>query len=141
MQFFTMGWWSGDYDQTAADAAVSGYQAHFEQIAAQLPAHVRAIDEHLSLHDGRIRSLRLNSAAATLEIDIDGFEQLSVPVRIELRYVGVTDFRCEWDEHPPLGGPGGFGDLGYSEMHLSGDRFEHRFLFSPGSSCGLYSPI
>lgn len=49
-----------------------------------------------------------------------------------MRYDGVrTVTSCAASERG-LPGPGGYGDLGYTEVHLVGGRPEHWLLFSSG---------
>lgn len=129
MRFFTMAWWCGCQTGDAGDAG-AGYAAHLAAVRDRLPPDLLATEETVSLHDTRLRELRLLPAENTLTLGLDchaGDE------RFILTYSGVERFESHADPDVTLGGPGGYGDLGYCEVDaLPGGLFEHRLLFSTG---------
>lgn len=130
MKFFTLDWWTGDSE---ADPH-SAYAAHVASIRHLLPADLLALHERNPLHDARLRDLRLDVTAGELVLSFDAADENGgFGRRLRLAYRGVTLFRSAADPARGLGGPHGYGDLGYDEIDTAGDgTFEHRLLFSSG---------
>jgi hypothetical protein len=126
MRFFTMTWWSGD----AIRDPFPDYANHLASIRDRLPRDLLATEETVSLHDTRLRELRLSLAERTLLLELDSH---SGEERFSLCYTGVEWLESVADPKLGLGGPGGYGDLGYCEVDiLANGAFEHRLLFSTG---------
>src|SRR5262245_24988929 len=124
-----MAWWCGCQTGEAGNpsAAYAGYLA---AIRDRLPPDLLATEESVSLHDTRLRELRLLPAEGTLSLGLDSY---AGDERLTLTYTGVERFESTADPEVGLGGPDGYGDLGYCEVdELSGGTFEHRLLFSTG---------
>lgn len=127
MRFFTMAWWFGGQTGDAGDAAAD-YAAHLAAIRNRLPPDLLATQESVSLHDARLRELRLVDGTLTLGLDSHAGDE-----RLTLTYTGVERFESTSDPEVGLGGPAGYGDLGYHEVSVLPDgAFEHRLLFSTG---------
>jgi hypothetical protein len=121
-----MGWW---YGGEGDDPSVA-YAAHLDAIRDRLPSDLLATQESVSLHDTRLRDLRLVVAEQFLCVDLDSH---SGRERFTLAYDGVERFESSADPMVGLKGPAGYGDLGYSEVDvLPAGAFEHRLLFSTG---------
>ena len=129
MRFFTMAWWCGS--QTGdAGSPWAAYAAHVASVRDRLPPDLLILEESVSLHDARLRELRVMFAQGTvsLGLDSDGGGE-----RLTLIYSGVERLQSTADPEVGLGGPAGYGDLGYGEVDaLPGGAFEHRLLFSTG---------
>jgi hypothetical protein len=127
MRFFTMAWWGGDHK---GDDAMAAYAQHLAAIRDRLPPDLLATQESVSLHDSRLRELRLMAKDGSLRIALDSYRG---DERFTLVYSGVARFESFADPDVNLGGPGGYGDLGYCEVSvLPSGLFEHRLLFSTG---------
>ena len=126
LNFFTSQWWAGC--QSGDDGAtIRAFEAHARTIRDRLTPELLALQEHLSLHDANLIALsvmpEMQLAALTLKL-ADGSD-------LKLRYGGLTAFETVQSPDHALGGPGGYGDLGYDEIDvLDGGAFEHRLLFS-----------
>ena len=128
MRYYTMAWWSGD-DGGKNDRAAE-YPAHLATFRDRLPPDLLLTEESVSLHDTRLRELKLLPAQGSLSIGLDSYQG---DERFTLDYIGVTQFESTADPAVGLGGPGGYGDLGYCEVDaLKDGKFEHRLLFSTG---------
>jgi hypothetical protein len=129
MRFFTMAWWSGVQTEDDGDPATD-YAAHLSAIRELLPPDLLDTEESVSLHDTRLRQLRLLLTDGSLEL---GLESYAGDGWFTLMYGGVELFESEADPRTGLSGPSGYGDLGYCEIDvLPEGRFEHRLLFSTG---------
>lgn len=127
MRFFTMAWWCGLQRGDASDPSVP-YVAHLAAIRDRLPPDLLTTEESVSLHDARLRDLRFAERRLVL-----GFDDHDADERLTLTYLDVERFGSTSDPEVSLGGPGGYGDLGYSEVDvLPIGVFEHRLLFSTG---------
>lgn len=132
MRFFTMAWWCGVQQGRPKDPSAE-YLAHLSALRERTPPErLATLDALLSLalHDARLRRLRLEPAAGALRIEL---ESHSGEERFALSYSGVEQLVSEADPRVGLGGPPGYGDLGYDEVDLApGGAFLHRMLFSSG---------
>jgi hypothetical protein len=126
LKFFTSEWWAGCQSGDGGDA-ITAFEAHSKAIRDRLTPELLALQERVSLHDASLFSLSVmpekQMAVLTLKL-ADGSD-------LELRYAGLTAFESVQTPDQALGGPGGFGDLGYDEIDVLDDgAFEHRMLFS-----------
>jgi hypothetical protein len=129
MRFFTMAWWCGDETDEDADPAAD-YAAHLAAIRDRLTPDLLAVEELDLLHDARLRELRLVVAGQSLSLALD---TCTGDERLTFLYGGVEWFESSADPEAGLGGPAGYGVLGYWEVDiLPGGAFEHRLLFSTG---------
>jgi len=131
MQFFTMTWWQGESD----DDPFPLYDAHLATIRDQIPSQLRQLDQAdpYSLHDALLREMHFDAARAELNLLLDVEDGQLDWRRLRLTYQKVTSFQSHADPNVGLGGPHGYGHLGYTEIHLVPDgHLEHRLLFSTG---------
>jgi hypothetical protein len=129
MRFFTMAWWCGIQTGVESDPTVD-YIAHLSAIRDRLPPDLLATQEAVSLHDTRLRELRLLPNERSLSLVLESY---AGDERLTLTYAGVERFESMADPEVGLGGPAGYGDLGYCEVDVLPDgAFEHRLLFSTG---------
>lgn len=124
-----MAWWCGvQVGQSGSPAA--DYAAHLATIRERLPPDLLTTEESVSLHDCRLRELRLLTAEGSLSLGLDSY---AADERFTLVYTGVERFESSADPNVGLGSPAGYGDLGYCEVGiLPSCAFEHRLLFSTG---------
>ena len=134
MKYMTLAWWSGEVDRSTADE----YGPYFASIKGQLPPAVRRLHDDISLHDAKLRQLSVDLATETVRVQLDGYDWQPDKLpdaerQFTLTYSGVVNVTTTGDPERGLGGPHGFGDLGYDELELLGDGLiEHRMLFSTG---------
>jgi hypothetical protein len=129
VRFFTMAWWCGIQTGAGGDPS-AGYTGHLGTIRDRLPPDLLATEESVSLHDTRLRELRLSVTEAVLTLGLDSY---SGDERLALVYSGVERLESSADPEVGLGGPAGYGDLGYYEIDVLADgALEHRLLFSTG---------
>ncbi|MDX2197538.1 MAG: hypothetical protein SF069_01045 [Phycisphaerae bacterium] len=133
MRFFTFQWWSGHCEQVDV---IAEYEEHFEAVRSHLPPTAAHLHDAESLHDSRVEAFDIDMLANCVILRLTGFSRHDGHERdrrFELRYGGVSRVVFGPSPEQPLGGPGGFGDLGYDEFDLSPEhRFLHRLLFSTG---------
>jgi hypothetical protein len=129
VNFFTMAWWCGVQTGEGGDPS-SAYSAYLFTIHDRLPPDLLATQESVSLHDTRLRELEIQIAQGLLSLRLESYVG---DERFTLDYSGVERFESSADPKVGLGGPAGYGDLGYCEVAiLSSGAFEHRLLFSTG---------
>jgi hypothetical protein len=129
VRFFTMAWWCGCQTGGTTEPWAE-YEKHLALVRDRLPVELLATQESFSLHDTRLRGLKLLPAEGTLMLTIDGY---AGDERLTLIYTQVELFESTADPETGLGGSAGYGDLGYCEVDvLPGGVFEHRLLFSTG---------
>lgn len=132
MKFFKLDWWCGlqqleDYDP------VPQFQKHLSTIRDRLPEGLLALQETISLHDAKLRSLDYSNHHSSLTLQLDGDDGAGGFRQFTIRYIEVVSFKTIADPDCGLRGPHGFGDLGYDEADITTDgNFEHRLLFSTG---------
>jgi hypothetical protein len=133
MRFFTIEWWCGVQGGDDSNDPAKDYQSYLATIRERLPVGLLALQEVVSLHDGRLRLLELSPSSATLLLRIDGDDGSGGLRQFTLRYSGVSSFRSIADPAIGLPGPHGYGDWGYDEAGVTqSGEFEHRILFSSG---------
>lgn len=137
MKFFTMAWWGGtqpDADPPYPDdAPFEAYGLYLDTIVDRLPPGLLAVDQTVPLHDAKLRTLRFTPSTNTLLIEFENYYDETGKRRFCLRYNGVSAFESYADPNIGLGGPYGYGDLGYDELDITPDREAvHRLLFSSG---------
>ena len=134
VRFFTLDWWCGCQIGQAGDPRTD-YAQHLDAIRARLPADLLALQETISLHDARLRQLVVLPAAGTVQLVLESYAGRE---RYILEYLGVGRIESSADPDVGLGGPHGYGDLGYDEVDvLPSGAFEHRLLFSSGIELSL----
>lgn len=127
MRFLTMNWWAGD---DTADRGAE-YEAHLERIWDRLPSSVQELSR-IPFHDTNLTRLTLSIPARELllHMELAGTKSGS---NLLVRYRDVEQFNTTGGADEGLAGPGGYGDLGYDEVDITGaGRFIHRLLFSSG---------
>lgn len=133
MRFFTREWWCGIPGVDLVSDRARMYRSYLATIRDRLPAGLLALQESVSLHDGRLRELDLSPSHATLILRVDGDDGAGGRRRFTLRYSGLRSFQSIADPAIGLCGPHGYGDWGYDEADVMEEgRFEHRILFSSG---------
>lgn len=94
--------------------------------------------DEVNLHDARLRNLEVDVAARRLDIGLDGFHYGLDGNEVCRRSISLSYLKLQWmrttnDPSQSLGGPDGYGDLGYDEIELMPDgSLEHRLIFSSG---------
>ncbi len=126
MRFFTIEWWHGD----DSGDAISAYQVHFDAIRDRPPPGLVEIHESVSLHDGWLRNLRIDVAGKTLDMHIDTDDGRGGLRKVHVQYLGVSSYTSLAEPETGLGGPRGYGDLGYHEVAFENGAWVHRLLFS-----------
>ena len=137
MRFFTMQWWCGeqpgDDDGGGKDDLFAKYLADLAANRERLPAERRPVLdalESVAVHDAKLRTLTFHAGEGTLHIALDAYWDGG---QLALEYTGVRTLVSSADPNVGLGGPAGYGDVGYCEVDLSSDgAFIHRLLFSTG---------
>ena len=132
LRFFTLEWWQGLQDDGAPYPFVT-YRECFDRIQKKLPVSFAEFCKRVSLHDSRLRGLRLNAVNQELQMELTGDDGQGGLRRFALVYGGVVTFESNADPNNGLAGPHGYGDWGYDEADmLDGGLCEHRILFSSG---------
>lgn len=132
MKFFTLDWWCGlqrleDYDP------LPQYQKHLSSIRHRIPKRLLSLQETISLHDAKLRSLDYSNYHNTLTLQLDGDDGAGGSRQFTIRYIEIVSYKTIADPERGLRGPHGFGDLGFDEADVTTDGdFEHRLLFSTG---------
>jgi hypothetical protein len=133
MKFFTYEWWKSAQVPGEHTDPLPEYKLHLGRIRNRLTPDLLRVEDGLPLHDGVLRRMWLDVASGqmTLTIDLDDWSKPSCAV--EFQYDGVSQFESTSPgSGDDLGGPIGFGHLGYFETDVNGRSFEHRILFSSG---------
>jgi hypothetical protein len=129
-----MNWWSGESAEEAPDPSEE-YGRYLTSIRDRLPADLLATQETVALHDCRLREARMEIADSSFILVLETFDG---DESLTLTYRGVTRLTTVADPAIGLGGPAGYGDLGYTEVEvLPAGTFEHRLLFSSGIELGV----
>ena len=132
LNFFTLAWWHGQVDDEAVDPCVT-YREHFNRIEDRLPSAFVEFCKTISLHDSRLRVLRLDIAKQDLRMELTGDDGHGGLRQFTLAYLGVAALESNADPNNGLRGPYGYGDWGYDEADAhEGGLCEHRILFSSG---------
>jgi hypothetical protein len=130
VKFFTLDWWHGVQEFESRDV-FDEYQIHFDRISDRLPHSLVQLHQEVSLHDANVTSMTTAVDAGVLQIQLLGYTREGGVRRIQLGYSGVKTIQVLTGS--PLGGPTGFGDLGYCEVHVAdAELLEHDLLFSSG---------
>jgi hypothetical protein len=134
MKYFTLSWWAGDTEDSLA--VFDDYRRYLDSVSGSLPADLRRLSVDVSLHDAHLRRLHLADSTLELHLDGCGFDQNSRAYfdrKLRLTYRGVCMLTSTADPKAGLGGPHGYGDLGYDEVEvIEPNVYEHRMLFSSG---------
>src|SRR5262245_9749497 len=109
-----MAWWCDTQTSAAADP-VADYAAHLASVSDRLPPDLLTTEESVSLHDTRLRELRILPGVGTVSLGLDSY---AGDERLTLTYSGVERFESTADPKIGLGGPAGYGDLGYCEVDV-----------------------
>lgn len=129
VKYLTYDWWLKGQEESP----LLQYVRHLKQIRDRLPPDLRRLaeDARMPLHDGHLRELRLVASTRELQIVIDGDDGAGGACEFRLIYAGVRSLAA-FGAEAGMPSPGGFGDLGYCEVDLVDDAYEHRMLFSTG---------
>jgi hypothetical protein len=134
MKYFTLKWWEGKVEN--AMAVNDRYCRYVKSVRKSLPTDLWRLFWNVSLHDARLRQLRLVSD--TLELKLDGErtdkgKYLPGRRRFRLTYRGVSSLTSTASPKRRSSGLYGYGHLGYDEIEVLADHhYEHRILFSSG---------
>ena len=129
MRFFTLDWWLAQQTGVPPNPSAA-YRAHLASIESSLPRDLVELERSGALHDAKVRALRLDLPAQTFELELVAHGPRGETVGLRLCYGGVVSLNGTADPECGLGGPSGFGDLGYTEVHLIDGALEHCLLFS-----------
>ena len=133
MRFFTLEWWIGQQQaHNRPPDPFDSYRVHFAKIENELPQDLIELEQRGALHDAKVRAFRLDLGAETFELDLMTWGPNGGDLAMRLHYGGVAALHGTADPDRGLPGPRGFGDLGYSEIHVIDDAIEHWLLFSSG---------
>jgi hypothetical protein len=112
---------------------------YFDSVREALPSSVIQLWDEYTLHDAQLTALKVDFDANEVTMDLHGFVGgLSEQCQYHLVFSGVVQLLTEGSPERPMGGPGGFGHLGYYEFEVLGDGlFESRMLFSTGTELTL----
>lgn len=134
MKYFTLRWWEGKVENSMA--VNERFCRYVTSVKKSLPKDLWRLFWNVSLHDAHLR--RLHFAHNKLELKLDGErwdkgKHRPGLRRFRLRYEGVSRMTSLANPKRGLGGPKGYGDLGYDEIEvIDREVFEHRILFSTG---------
>ena len=107
------------------------YRRYVKSVRKALPPDLWRLYWNVDIHDAHLRCLRL--VDRTLELKLDGDPVAKVRQSFRLTYEDVSSLNSTGNPKSGLAGPYGYGDLGYNEIEVVGDRlYEHRILFSSG---------
>ena len=107
MKFLTLKWWCGVQEDDLDNDPAENYLRYLATIRDRLPAGLLALQESVSLHDGRLRELELSVSNGTLLMLVDDYAGLR---KFSLQYRGVSLFHTLADPEVGLLGPHGYGD-------------------------------
>ena len=133
MKYFTLDWWRGD-----AECDFEQYDSYINSIRPQLTDNLALFVDNISLHDAQVVHFHLDVENKRIEFLLNAFFSSIGPTdvvrhNLRLAYQDVSVFRSTSSPEKALGGPAGYGDLGYDEIEMLGEQaFEHRLLFSSG---------
>lgn len=134
MKYLTLDWWMNKCGRQELER----YWAYNDGIRSRLPPDLLALLDEVSLHDAKLRALDLEVGERKLVISLDGYRYTresneACRRAITLTYGGLREVHSTADPKTGLGGPHGYGDIGYDEIEVHPDgSFEHRLLFSSG---------
>lgn len=132
MKFFTLDWWLAVQSLEDHDP-VPDFRKHLDTIRDRLPPGLLQLQESISLHDSHLREIAWDADSNLLTIRLTGSNEQGGARSFQLTYKQVQAYRSTADPEIGLGGPHGYGDLGYDEADITDDGlFEHRLLFSSG---------
>jgi len=129
MKYLTFGWWSGE---CVDENAVKNYWNYFDSIKSSFPESIIKFTENISLHDSNLLELNHKVCEDKLQLLLNIFTNDDIRKKIVVNYNDLLDLKLSSDPEKGLGGPYGFGDLGYDEFDVEKDYFIHRLLFSSG---------
>lgn len=137
MKYYTWGWWSGDIDPTKDNQIqrqVRSYGNYFDSVREAFPSSVVSLSDEYTLHDAELITLKANFVNNKVSLNLEGYSRDdSERCQYYLLFSGVVELSTVGNPEQPLGGPGGFGHLGYNEFEVLGDNlYESRMLFSTG---------
>lgn len=108
------------------------YEEYFQSIKENIPVGFQKLHDEIYLHDGNVTNLKYAGNVGELSIKLNNDDGKGNLREIALSYSGVTLFESVANQEKGLPGPLGYGDLGYDEVELLENGFEHRILFSSG---------
>lgn len=111
---------------------LEAYDEYFDTIKESIPKSFIKLREEILLHDGDLKSVVYSTADEILTLKVHGDDGRGGRRKIELQYSGVKLFYSTSDSEKGLPGPMGYGDLGYEEIEVIEEGFEHRIRFSSG---------
>jgi hypothetical protein len=128
MRFFTREWHDGELSDGEYENVISSYNAHFEEIRAQLPARLVELVGTISLNDAEVRSAIHEDHV--LQIDLRAGDLQVGYCDLQLRYIEVLHLDG-WPSLMEVFGQDS-AEIVEDEIDASGSgEFEHRLLFSP----------
>jgi hypothetical protein len=134
MRFFTIDWWMRyQSDPTLAQGPNNQYQQHLSSIRDRLPADLLRVAEEAFLHDGVLRRLVVEPEGKMAQMTID-VDDSGAAATVNLEYLQVQHFEFFGPLEPAFAGRcgAGFGHLGFWEVDVAGEAYEHRLLFATG---------
>src|SRR5258708_5202993 len=134
MKYYTLQWWANRVNPEKAMAVGKRYCRYIESVQASFPPDLKRLHWEVSLHDSHVRRLHFSDCTFELQLDVERTDKDKIipgTRRFRLTYQDVRSFTAVDDPEAALGGPDGYGDLGYDEIEVvQAGVYEHRMLFS-----------
>lgn len=89
MKYFTREWCHGNVSEEESDRIVESYWSHIDRISERLPDKLVVLAKEVSLHDGLIRRIYLDSSSKHLELDLVCGDLQVGYFDLELKYEGL----------------------------------------------------
>jgi hypothetical protein len=131
MHFLTRAWHAGEMSDDRADELSEAYRAHQAAVLPQLPERFRAFTAAVSVHDARVRAIRLDRAAATLELELRAGDQQGGYFDLSIRYRGVHVDRLEASALAAIAQERESEALYVEADLIAPTEYEHRWLWWP----------
>lgn len=90
MRFLTRAWHAGELSDEDCDRVEDEYRAHQRLVRPKLPPRLRAYAESISIHDGRLRSVRLDRSTRDLRVALRAGDTPRGYFDLDLVYTGVS---------------------------------------------------
>jgi hypothetical protein len=130
MKFLTRDWVNGELSDAEAESLPGRYQQYLAGLLPGLPGSVRQLATELNLHDGLIRSVRLNRISSGVLLALTCGDAQTGYFDLEIHYSSaelappdVATLRTVTENADT--------EILYDEIDVSDGRYIHRLLFSP----------
>lgn len=133
MKYYTLEWWNGHCEDASV---IKNYWDYFDSIKMKLPNELIVFSKTIRLHDSNLLEINSNNILKELNLKFNIYKYNTKGNSIGkqhliMKYSGVQSLNVSSTPELGLGGPKGFGDLGYDEIDIeTSNIFIHRILFS-----------